>query len=254
MDNINFLAKDSFPVSSETLSLMQDMIALASETAKLGGDNYILEGCTENDGIVSKGIIVIAGELFSFSGGEKKGKIKITEIKKTINAFEFTYDEAYKYRIAEFSDTEGYNWIDFKQVESNLQLTRRLNEISSIPKGLISMWSGSVDEIPQGWALCNGQNNTPNLQGMFIVGYSTLPGDYDTIGKKGGEEKHPLTIEELPDHDHGGVPLYMPDTDRGGDRSFFSLDDQFGRTSKVGENKPHENRPPYFVLAYIIKI
>jgi len=31
-----------------------------------------------------------------------------------------------------------------------------------IPSGLISMWSGSINSIPEGWALCDGQNGTPD--------------------------------------------------------------------------------------------
>ena len=39
-----------------------------------------------------------------------------------------------------------------------------------IPKGGIIMWSGATTAIPQGWALCDGSNGTPNLRDRFIVG------------------------------------------------------------------------------------
>ena len=39
-----------------------------------------------------------------------------------------------------------------------------------IPKGGIIMWSGATTAIPQGWALCDGTNGTPNLRDRFIVG------------------------------------------------------------------------------------
>ena len=32
------------------------------------------------------------------------------------------------------------------------------------------MWSGATNNIPSGWALCDGNNGTPNLQDKFIVG------------------------------------------------------------------------------------
>lgn len=38
----------------------------------------------------------------------------------------------------------------------------------TIPIGGIIMWTGSV--APTGWALCNGQNGTPDLRERFIVG------------------------------------------------------------------------------------
>lgn len=36
--------------------------------------------------------------------------------------------------------------------------------------GQIMMWYGNVNNIPQGWRLCNGQNGTPDLRDKFIVG------------------------------------------------------------------------------------
>lgn len=38
--------------------------------------------------------------------------------------------------------------------------------------GSILYWSGSIDTIPEGWALCDGQNGTPDLRERFIVGAS----------------------------------------------------------------------------------
>jgi hypothetical protein len=39
-----------------------------------------------------------------------------------------------------------------------------------VPTGVITMWSGSIATIPAGWALCDGTNGTPNLKDRFIVG------------------------------------------------------------------------------------
>ena len=41
---------------------------------------------------------------------------------------------------------------------------------AAMPSGLISLWSGSTASIPTGWALCNGTNGTPQLTNRFIVG------------------------------------------------------------------------------------
>jgi hypothetical protein len=38
------------------------------------------------------------------------------------------------------------------------------------PAGVIVLWSGSIGSIPAGWALCNGNNGTPDLRDRFIVG------------------------------------------------------------------------------------
>ena len=37
----------------------------------------------------------------------------------------------------------------------------------SFPKGIIVMWSGSTENVPEGWGLCNGENNTPDLRGRL---------------------------------------------------------------------------------------
>jgi hypothetical protein len=41
---------------------------------------------------------------------------------------------------------------------------------SILPYGSITMWYGTVANIPVGWHLCDGTNGTPNLVDRFIVG------------------------------------------------------------------------------------
>jgi hypothetical protein len=38
------------------------------------------------------------------------------------------------------------------------------------------MWGGAVANIPSGWQLCDGQNGTPDLRGLFIRGATGEPG------------------------------------------------------------------------------
>ena len=45
-----------------------------------------------------------------------------------------------------------------------------LTSVPGVPVGGIIMWSGATNNIPSGWALCDGNNGTPNLQDKFIVG------------------------------------------------------------------------------------
>ena len=44
------------------------------------------------------------------------------------------------------------------------------SEVSAAPRGLIAMWSGAADTLPQGWALCDGNAGTPDLRDKFVVG------------------------------------------------------------------------------------
>lgn len=60
-------------------------------------------------------------------------------------------------------------------IEGNLSVEGELDATNIqgggvVPIGGIIMWSGSETTIPSGWALCNGQNTTPDLRGRFIIG------------------------------------------------------------------------------------
>lgn len=79
----------------------------------------------------------------------------------------------------------------------------------TVPVGGIIMWSGSVDAVPAGWALCNGQtsNNkiTPDLRGRFIVGAGAGAGSGLTskpVGEIGGSETVTISVSQLPAHNH----------------------------------------------------
>ena len=40
----------------------------------------------------------------------------------------------------------------------------------SLPVGSVIMWVGTLDTIPAGWHLCNGEDGTIDLRGMFALG------------------------------------------------------------------------------------
>lgn len=75
-----------------------------------------------------------------------------------------------------------------------------LNQTSlgNIPIGGIILWSGSINNIPKNYSLCNGSNGTPNLTDRFVIG----AGDTYDVGSSGGESTHTLTISEMPQHNH----------------------------------------------------
>lgn len=128
---------------------------------------------------------------------------------------------------------------------------------TAMPSGGIIMWSGSVASIPSGWYLCNGSNSTPDLRGRFVYGAG---GGYSP-GDTGGEETHTLTTAEMPAHNHGGV-TGQGDGSReanvngsGSNRNNYQTPGT-GHThtiSSEGGGGAHNNLPPYYALAFIMK-
>ncbi|MEG4304909.1 hypothetical protein [Microcoleus sp. D3_18a_C4] len=142
-----------------------------------------------------------------------------------------------------------------RQIEEEKQ-----NRKEPVITGMIIMWSGSIANIPSGWALCDGENNTPNLKGRFIVGAG---GTYD-VGETGGSKEVTLTIDQIPSHNHdAGEFKQLLQKHPDGRNSYSGKDDRTvgepnlknaDEIQPAGGGMPHENRPPYYALAYIMKL
>lgn len=137
--------------------------------------------------------------------------------------------------------------------------------------------------------IVNGRT-TPDLRNRFIVGASTetasgnylwdattglTSGNYG-VGNSGGEAAHQLTTTEMSSHRHftvantsvvypfsadeGVVSSYYLSLsyDSGGNGSYFLVgkntpEPNYYPTSATGGDAYHENRPPYFALAFLMR-
>ena len=161
---------------------------------------------------------------------------------------------------------------------------------NSVPAGTILPWYGEKANIPNGFALCDGTNGTPDLRDRFLVGAGTTY----SLGAKGGEATHKLTGKELPSQSANvsglvlvGSKGYASDGENGDEnvswgnvsnyyayRGVHTGDgfvgvgkwiwstygrnilfyDKVDSVLSIGNDQPHENRPPYCAVFYIMKL
>jgi hypothetical protein len=145
-----------------------------------------------------------------------------------------------------------------------------------VPPGTIAIWSGSEDDKPDGWFICNGDNGTPDLTDRFVMG----AGGSEPAGEFGEEQTHthdmpswsisPTTSEE-PSHTHKfPEPWYGRDFQDGGYSGIDTNGDYSGNETTQGagahshlvpitfpEIETGTNRSPvrprWYALLYIMK-
>lgn len=115
----------------------------------------------------------------------------------------------------------------FPNITGPVTVTQDNLNRGGVPVGCIVLWSGSIASIPTGWALCDGNNGTPDLVERFVLGAggAVLPdatggsatdsivtssdGAHTHTALAGGDHSHggstathALTVDELPPHSH----------------------------------------------------
>ena len=159
----------------------------------------------------------------------------------------------------------------------NVMATNGFTGPGTIPLGGIIMWSGATNQIPAGWALCNGQTvngqTTPNLCDRFIIGAGA---NYNR-GNSGGSDSVTLTTANMPSHTHDYKDGFFAESGIGEfvNRTDFGFD-YIGAPSEVGSHSTdHDNDtifwrkmtteskgsgtsfkilPPYYALCYIMRV
>lgn len=276
MNQFIFNQTGGFPLDTNVLAEMQRAYELLNYATLFKEKYVIIKGCeTTNVGSgiqVSDGFLAIDGEVLPFESGVGSAKVIIQEESVSKN-FEDGQDRVIlKKRKARLgSGSSAINFSKFKRLPNLVK--------SSVPPGMIAMWAGQVEDIPDGWALCDGDNGTPNLTKRFVLGYAGPLGQEWEIGQTGGEQEVTLTVDQMPSHDHTGttnkagshrhgIPnnsAYTPSqTDyTPGEWGSYKSPDETPHTDYAGEHehaleiesagggKSHNNMPPYYVLAYI---
>jgi hypothetical protein len=152
-----------------------------------------------------------------------------------------------------------------------------------IPSGVITLWSGSIVNIPSGWLLCDGTNGTPNLRDRFVIGAGSTYAVAATGGSANAivvSHTHTATSTVTdPGHFHvtdgtlsssrhavrAGVDAIIDGssgTASANDADYLSGSRTGSQTTGItvattnsteGSSGTNANLPPYYALAYIMK-
>ncbi|HAZ43925.1 MAG TPA: hypothetical protein DDW76_15920 [Cyanobacteria bacterium UBA11369] len=192
----------------------------------------------------------------------------------------------------------GYVGIGTNTPSATLHVNGRIKDKTGwvMPVGTILPYAGAT--APEGWLLCQGQeldktqeNNKykdlfdviahrytqngsgnkfklPNLQGRVPVGFSN-EGEFNSLGKTGGNKTHTLTVNEMPSHNHGvndpghnhqinpgdsGGQGRCDDASGGGRSATWTERANTGISIQyTGGGQAHNNLQPYITVNYIIK-
>lgn len=259
MNSSDFIQTGGYPLKAERLQELQTAYSIFNSLGALAGDLTIISGCAVSGSDVGDGFVYIDGELLEFRGGAFDENSTVIIIEEAVNrAFKNgVVKQVHTIRYATFGTNPeaSWAWADFYRCDTLKQLQSRILPPGTNPQ----LYFGSVADIPEGWYLCDGDDGRPNLKGMFIAGLDPDDPDYDEIGKTGGAKKVALTAANNGPHSHSYTQYTLDQTvskNGSGIRGLNENNSQSGNfsTGSSGTGTPHENRPPYYTLAYIIYI
>lgn len=171
---------------------------------------------------------------------------------------------------------EGYVLCDGREVKQT--------DYPELYGAIGNVFNTSVNANGTRYATQPGYFRVPDLRGRFVVGCNNLDADYRAKGLTGGEKQHELKETEIPPHQHrvkdyvqkvkgyglsgvenlegGGTLDVLGDKVSSGvikydeptgtsEGTMQWIDHSTEKEDDVVES--HENRPPYYVLAYIMR-
>jgi len=147
----------------------------------------------------------------------------------------------------------------------------------AIPIGGIIMWSGTIATIPSNWRLCDGSNNTPDLRNKFVIGAiidasSVAQTNITVVNTITGGTKDTVVVQHTHTATSGTVTPTLAITQTGyvasGGGNFHraqvgSVDEYTGiggahshpiTVAQEGVSGTNQNLPPYYALAFIMRI
>lgn len=273
MNRLNFNQTGGFPLSTNILDAVQEAYSVFNSLGSLAGDKAIISGCVVAGNNVSDGVIYLNGEILSFKGGTLGTSIIIKEDTES-RIFEdgATKPVIFK-RYAIFGSStpdKTYQWADFKPIKNLISLAQEKAEKTALKTaedkivelekqkpivGEIKQGIFDLDNLPEGWFHCNGENGTPDLRGYFLRGKT----DERALGSFQEDAQQKIT---------GRFSSFNRDWRGGNPNGAFALEGLFNAELKSGghDNWGHnynfdssrqvrtadENRPKNYAVHFIM--
>ena len=236
------------------------------------------------------GLPLNGGKLYTYQAGSSTPLATYTSIDGTIansnpiilgsdgklpSELWLTYGYNYKLVLKDSSDVSVATYDNIYGILGTIP-----SSSSTLPTGMILLWSGSIGAIPAGYYLCDGTNGTPDLRDRFIIG----AGNSYAVNATGGSadsivvsHTHTATSSSSvtdPGHQHtltnygsaqagsdvGGAPVMANtgfSTSRNPNPTNSATTGVTVATSTTvassGTSGTGQNLPPYFALCYIMK-
>lgn len=226
------------------------------------------------------GLPLSGGKLYTYQAGSSTPLATYTSVDGTIaNANPIILGSDGKLP-AELWLTYGYNYKLVLKDSADVSIATYDNiygilgtipaSSSTLPSGMILLWSGSIGSIPAGYYLCDGSNGTPDLRNRFIVG----AGSTYAVNATGGSadaitvaHTHTATSTVTdPGHLHTYTTPAAEARVQSGSGTLHWYSSTTANTStattgvtvattnaSTGTSGTNANLPPYFALCYIMK-
>lgn len=226
------------------------------------------------------GLPLSGGKLYTYQAGSSTPLASYTSIDGTIansnpiilgsdgklpEELWLTYGYNYKLVLKDSADVLIYTYDNIYGILGTIP-----SSSSTLPSGMILLWSGSIGSIPAGYYLCDGSNGTPDLRNRFIVG----SGDTYAVNATGGSTdaivvSHTHTATSVvtdPGHTHDWNGRYNTGNSYGANSGGLINNTTANPTTSAttgitvattnataGTSGTNANLPPYYSLCYIMK-
>jgi len=116
MDKLR-LPDSDFALTTDALDFMQKAYNYLENISLMGGQNYMLSGGEESNGVAADGIVVLNGEVMPFKGGSVQTNIRVVTVTSDVNVGVAQRQQITKY--AEFGTStnpdDNFVWADLQK-------------------------------------------------------------------------------------------------------------------------------------------